>query len=147
MANPAPQFWSQRVRVVEQQVMGKEKNHAKLTVTDGTGEKKVLAWHWAPHVPLPEWVDIAYTLRPNEFQGQTTLELQLLGVRYPIPQLEIKPPPAPAYIPQCVPLENLEHMQCLSAQCTNCPLKRVRFMNRQCKALSAFLLIHTWLLW
>jgi len=110
MANPAPQFWSQRVRVVEQQVMGKEKNHAKLTVTDGTGEKKVLAWHWAPHVPLPEWVDIAYTLRPNEFQGQTTLELQLLGVRYPIPQLEIKPAPAHAHTPLCVPLENLEHL-------------------------------------
>jgi single-stranded-DNA-specific exonuclease len=112
MANPAPQFWSQRVRVVAQQVMGKEKNHAKLTVTDGTGEKKVLAWHWAHHLPLPEWVDMAYTLRPNEFQGQTTLELQLLGVRYPIPQLEIKPPPAPAYIPQCIPLEDLEQLLC-----------------------------------
>ncbi|APB32441.1 single-stranded-DNA-specific exonuclease RecJ [Gloeomargarita lithophora Alchichica-D10] len=110
MANPAPQFWTPRVRVVAQQVIGKEKNHAKLTVMDETGQKKVLAWGWAHYLPLPKSVDMAYTLRPNEFQGQTSLDLQLLGVRYPIPQLEIKPPPALSVIPQCLPLENLEEL-------------------------------------
>jgi single-stranded-DNA-specific exonuclease len=110
MANPVPQLWSQRVRVVSQQVMGKEKNHLKLTVADGTGEKKVLAWNWGHHVPLPEWLDLAYTLRPNEFQGQTTLELQLLGVRHPIPQLDIQPPPPLPQVPPCMPLDDLESL-------------------------------------
>ncbi|WP_448380313.1 single-stranded-DNA-specific exonuclease RecJ [Gloeomargarita sp.] len=110
IANPEPQLWSRRVQVREQQVIGKEKNHAKLTVADATGEKKVVAWNWAPHLPLPEWVDLAYTLRPNEFQGQTTLELELLGVRYPIPQLEIQPPPPCPQIPTCVPLADPERL-------------------------------------
>jgi single-stranded-DNA-specific exonuclease len=110
IANPEPQLWSRRVQVRDQQVMGKEKNHVKLTVADGTGEKKVVAWNWAHHLPLPEWVDLAYTLRPNIFQGETTLELQLLGVRYPIPQLDIPPPPAYHHTPACVPLDDLERL-------------------------------------
>ncbi|MEN9216125.1 MAG: hypothetical protein Q6K90_02230, partial [Gloeomargarita sp. HHBFW_bins_162] len=112
MDNPAPQFWSRRVRILEQQVIGREQNHAKLTVADETGQKKVLAWGWGNYLPLPDCLDIAYTLRPNEFQGQTSLELQLVGVRYPLPELEIKPPPPITQIPACLPLDN--PMQLLS---------------------------------
>ncbi len=110
MANPTPQFWSRQVRIREQRVMGKEQNHVKLTVADETGEKKVLAWGWAAHLPLPECLDIAYTLRPNEFQGQTSLELQLLGVRYPMPTLAIQPPPPLSRLPDCVALGSSEEL-------------------------------------
>ncbi|MCS6782046.1 MAG: single-stranded-DNA-specific exonuclease RecJ [Gloeomargarita sp. SKYBB_i_bin120] len=108
VANPTPQLWSHRVRVVEQATVGKDRQHAKLRVRDDTGEKEVLAWGWADYLPLPDCLDIAYTLRRNEFQGQIAVNLELLGVRYPIPTLEIPPPPPVTHPPTCQPLFHLD---------------------------------------
>ncbi len=83
--NPDPVFWTTNVQVLEQQTVGK--GHIKLTVAqtiDGQQYKiKGIAWRWRDYFPLPRRVEIAYKLRENNFNGNTTIELELLGARLP----------------------------------------------------------------
>ncbi|MFQ4146607.1 single-stranded-DNA-specific exonuclease RecJ [Chlorogloeopsis sp. ULAP02] len=83
--NPDPVFWTPNVQVIEQQIVGK--GHLKLTVAQTMGDLqfqiKAIAWRWRDYFPLPKRVDIAYKLRENNFNGNTTIELELLGVRLP----------------------------------------------------------------
>ncbi|WP_138506024.1 single-stranded-DNA-specific exonuclease RecJ [Nostoc sp. PA-18-2419] len=94
--NPDPIFWTPNVQVVEQQIVGK--GHIKLTVAqtvDGQHYKiKAIAWRWRDYFRLPSRVDVAYKLRENHFNGNTTIELELVGVRLPIPaqQFFVSPP-------------------------------------------------------
>ncbi|MBD2357521.1 DHH family phosphoesterase [Tolypothrix sp. FACHB-123] len=81
--NPDPVFWTPNVQVVEQQIVGK--GHIKLTLAqtiDGQQYKiKAIAWRWRDYYPLPSRVDVAYKLRENNFNGSTTIEMELLGLR------------------------------------------------------------------
>ncbi len=81
--NPNPIFWTPNVKVVEQQTVGKD--HLKLTVAEYIGDRhykiKAIAWRWRDYFPLPSHLDIAYKLRENTFNGNTSIELELLGVR------------------------------------------------------------------
>ncbi|MEL6460170.1 MAG: DHH family phosphoesterase [Cyanobacteria bacterium J06621_15] len=84
--NPNPVFWTPNVQVVEQQIVGK--GHIKLTVAqmiDGQQYKiKGIAWRWRDYFPLPKSprkLDIAYKLKENNFNGNTSIELEVLGVR------------------------------------------------------------------
>ncbi len=89
--NPDPVFWTPNVQVVEQQIVGK--SHVKLTLAqDGVTKIKAIAWRWRDYFPLPARVDIAYKLRENTWNGNTTVELELLGFRLPAqPQLFFSP--------------------------------------------------------
>ena len=42
-----------------------------------------IAWRWGNYYPLPSHLDIAYQLKLNEWQGKTTVELEIVGVRLP----------------------------------------------------------------
>ncbi len=85
--NPDPVFWTANVTVVEQKTIGKTNSHLKLTIAHtppGGGKPtvmKAIAWRWGDYYPLPRALDIAYKLRLNEWQGQRTVELELVGVR------------------------------------------------------------------
>ncbi|MDJ0774294.1 MAG: DHH family phosphoesterase [Mastigocoleus sp. MO_167.B18] len=83
--NPDPIFWTPDVRVLEQKTVGK--GHIKSTLCQNIGDQqykiKAIAWRWRDYFPLPKQVDIAYKLRENNFNGNTTIELELLGVRLP----------------------------------------------------------------
>lgn len=82
--NPDPVFWTANVRVVEQQAIGRNRDHLKVLVSeDGQpGEPlKAIAWRWGEYCPLPSRIDIAYKLKLNEWQGQQSVELELVGVR------------------------------------------------------------------
>jgi len=91
--NPDPVFWTPNVRVVEQKIVGK--GHLKLTFSQetGTGSQKdkalrAIAWRKAhDYFPLPPRVDISYRLRENSWNGNTTIELELVGVRLPTQHL------------------------------------------------------------
>ncbi len=85
--NPDPVFWSANVRVIEQKRIGK--GHIKLTVSqdDASGKERrftAIAWRWGDYYPLPNYLDVAYRLRTNEWNGEISLELELIGVRRPI---------------------------------------------------------------
>lgn len=84
--NPDPVFWTASVRVVEQKVIGKTKAHLKLTVAHAalgfeSVAMKAIAWRWGEFYPLPRTLDIAYKLRLNEWKGQRTVELEIVGTR------------------------------------------------------------------
>ncbi|MBF2029300.1 MAG: single-stranded-DNA-specific exonuclease RecJ, partial [Oscillatoriales cyanobacterium C42_A2020_001] len=83
--NPEPVFWSSHVQVHEQRLFGK--GHLKLTVSqdsgNGTSPRKLqaIAWRWGSYYPLPTFLDIAYRLRRSDWNGEVSLELELVGVR------------------------------------------------------------------
>jgi single-stranded-DNA-specific exonuclease len=84
MENPDPVFWTQNVRVTDQKMIGK--NHLRVGVIQDdcqppSNQLKALAWRWGEYFPLPKRLDIAYKLRSNEWQGQVSIELELVGVR------------------------------------------------------------------
>ena len=85
--NPSPVFWTENVAVVDQKVIGKEGAHLKLTVAHTAPDSKekvvikAIAWRWGTYYPLPRDLDIAYKLRLNEWKGQSTVELEIIGVR------------------------------------------------------------------
>ncbi|MEM8829516.1 MAG: single-stranded-DNA-specific exonuclease RecJ [Cyanobacteria bacterium P01_G01_bin.19] len=85
IGNSPPVFWTPGVRVVEQRQIGKMKDHLKLTLQDPDSNKQVkaLAWRWGEYCPLPEYIDVAYKLQENHWQGNTSIELELVGVRLP----------------------------------------------------------------
>ena len=78
--NKSPIFWTPNVRVVEQKIVGA--GHIKLTLIKSE-IIKAIAWRWGDYFPLPQLVDIAYKLRKNSFNGETSIELELVGVRLP----------------------------------------------------------------
>lgn len=85
MENPDPLFWTSQVQVIEQKIVGK--GHIKLTLSQTINDQqykiKAIAWRWEDYFPLPQRIDIAYKLRENHFNGNTTIELELLGARLP----------------------------------------------------------------
>ncbi|QMS91233.1 DHH family phosphoesterase [Nostoc edaphicum CCNP1411] len=96
MDNPDPVFWTPNVQVVEQKIVGK--GHIKLTIAQTIDNQeyriKAIAWRWGDYFRLPSRVDVAYKLRENYFNGNTTIELELIGVRLPIQiqQFFVSPP-------------------------------------------------------
>ena len=83
IGNPDPVFWTPNVKVVEQKVVGK--GHLKLTLSQDNQPVKItaVAWRWGEYFPLPHHVDIAYKLRENNWNGNTSIELELVGIRLP----------------------------------------------------------------
>ena len=78
--NKSPIFWTSNVRVAEQKIVGS--GHIKLTLIKSE-IIKAIAWRWGDYFRLPTSVDIAYKLCKNTFNGQNSLELELVGVRLP----------------------------------------------------------------
>ncbi|HSM83283.1 MAG TPA: single-stranded-DNA-specific exonuclease RecJ, partial [Nodosilinea sp.] len=81
--NPDPVFWTPNLRVVEQQTVGRNRDHLKLVLAEAgsTQTIKAIAWRWGEYYPLPDRLDVAYKLKQNEWQGTTSVELELVGVR------------------------------------------------------------------
>ncbi|MEB3228153.1 MAG: hypothetical protein VKJ27_07195, partial [Synechocystis sp.] len=85
IGNEFPVFWTPQVTVAAQKLIGKDKTHLRLTLTDRQGHHPLtaIAWRWGDFYPLPSQLDVAYKVRKNHFNGQTTLQLELVGARLP----------------------------------------------------------------
>ena len=88
IGNPEPVFWTPQVEVVDQRIVGRDSGHLKLTLRqwepnlpDEPVSIKAMAWRWGEYYPLPQWVDVAYRLRDNAWNGNHSLELELMGCR------------------------------------------------------------------
>ncbi len=79
--NKEPIFLSENVRIKEQKIVGK--NHIKFTLEQNRTEIQGIAWRWGEYLPVPSLVDLAYKLKENTFNGQTTLELEIVGIKQP----------------------------------------------------------------
>ena len=88
IGNSTPVFWTPNVRVIEQRAIGKNQGHLKLTLqeADSTTQIKAIAWRWGEYCPLPEYLDIAYKLKENHWQGNTNIELELVGAKQSVAQ-------------------------------------------------------------
>lgn len=78
--NEEPTFEIKNVRVASRQEMGEQKQHLKLTLTDGKNEIKMLKFN-APKeffAEIGEEVDVIFSLGLNEWQGQKNVEGQIL---------------------------------------------------------------------
>jgi single-stranded-DNA-specific exonuclease len=84
IGNEFPIFWTPQVRILEQRIIGK--NHLRLELLDSTSQTQIgaIAWRWGEYFPLPSPVDIAYKLQENHFKSNTTLQLELVGIRLPL---------------------------------------------------------------
>jgi len=112
LGNADPVFYSENVRVISQQTRGKDKvKHLSLELDTGNGKIKAIAWRWGEYCPVPNYVDIAYKLRANQWQDTTSVELEVVGIREasnmensqssPQPlQLQYKPAPVITKLPQ-----------------------------------------------
>ena len=111
--NPDPIFWTPNVRVVEQRSIGKTKAHLKLVVAAENGtELEAIAWRWGSYCPLPDRLDIAYKLKLNEWQGNTNVQLELVGVRPPT---------------DIAPMQQLSQTRTAPARTANAPTLKLPF--------------------
>ncbi|NUN63804.1 single-stranded-DNA-specific exonuclease RecJ [Pseudanabaena biceps] len=82
LGNSDPVFYSQNVRVLSQQTRGRDKiKHLSLELDTGNDKIKAIAWRWGEYCPVPDYVDIAYKLRANQWQDTTSVELEIVGIR------------------------------------------------------------------
>ncbi len=106
--NPPPVFCTRGVQVLAQSPMGKQGNHLKLVLQQGTSPPFMAkVWRWQG-ATLPAEVDIAYTLVAHTWQGETNLELEIQGIQPSRPGRLVwscpEPPSHPA--PQWYPLQS-----------------------------------------
>jgi single-stranded-DNA-specific exonuclease len=81
--NPDPIFWTANVRVIEQKIVGK--GHLKFTVNTPEFPQgiKAIAWRFGDYSPLPQYLDIAYKLKENNWRDTSNIELEVISVRLP----------------------------------------------------------------
>lgn len=80
--NPEAVFVSRNVRVTSSRTVGAEANHLKLVVTEGLGSFDAIGFRLGHLLPgLPPRVDLVYTFETNEYNGRTTLQLNLKDVK------------------------------------------------------------------
>ncbi len=82
--NPQALFVSRGLRPINARTVGKDNNHLKLDVTDGTITYSAIAFrqgHWAHQ--LPQTIDLLYRFEVNEFRGKKTLQLNVRDIKAP----------------------------------------------------------------
>lgn len=81
-ANPAPVFMTRRLRVLDGRAVGARRAHLKLYLSDGRTRWDAIAFrqaHWLKC--LPGWIDAAYHLELNEWNGHERLQLNVQDLR------------------------------------------------------------------
>jgi single-stranded-DNA-specific exonuclease len=80
--NPEAVFLSRNVRVTNSRTVGAENRHLKLALTDGTVTFDAIGFRLGYlKADMPLRVDIVYTFEINEFNGRTSLQLNLKDLR------------------------------------------------------------------
>ena len=80
--NPEAVFVSRDARVTNSRTVGTESKHLKLVVTDGRVTFDAIGFRLGQLQPdLPLRVDLLYTFESNEFNGRTSLQLNLKDVK------------------------------------------------------------------
>lgn len=80
--NPEPMFVARQVKVTRSRPVGRENAHLKLTLTDGNITHDAIAFrqgHWVDN--LPTEIDIIFKFELNEFNGNTSLQLNVSDIQ------------------------------------------------------------------
>ncbi len=79
IGHPAPLFWSSHCRVAEARLL--RGGHLRLQLEQGGRRIGAIAWRW-PSEELPQGVvDVAFRLGLNRWQGQESLQLEVVALR------------------------------------------------------------------
>ncbi len=82
MGNPALQFCATGLRLHRPPLrMGREQQHLKLHVTDGSDIREAVWWNVPKDFTPPAGFDIAFTAEVNEFRGNRTVQLKVSDLR------------------------------------------------------------------
>ena len=132
IGNSTPVFWTPNVRVIEQQIVGT--NHLKLKLQEDNSAQsiKAIAWRWGEYFKLPNRLDIAYKLKENNWRGDTTIELEIVGVRLPNPPAMNRVIPVKKKVKQAVFTYNSRIYTCSLQP----ELKELRIRNDRGKVLA-----------
>jgi single-stranded-DNA-specific exonuclease len=79
IGHPQPVYWSSACRVSQQKLL--RGGHLQLELRQGDCRLRAMGWRWQGSADLPAWVDVAYRLRLDRWQGQERLQLELVGLR------------------------------------------------------------------
>ncbi len=82
--NPEAVFVSRGLTVKSVRTVGADNKHLKMTLTDGHVTYDVIGFRLGPllpELPIGSRVDAMYTLESNEFNGRTSLQLNLKDVK------------------------------------------------------------------
>jgi len=80
--NPGPVLATEGLKVTASRPVGADHHHLKLTLTDGRVTVDAIAFqqgHW--HGRLQDFVDVAYALELNEWNGEQRLQLNVKDLR------------------------------------------------------------------
>jgi single-stranded-DNA-specific exonuclease len=81
-ANPAPVFMTRHLRVLDKRAVGSKRSHLKLHLSDGRTRWSAIAFrqaHWLKR--LPRYIDVAYHLELNKWNGHERLQLNVCDLR------------------------------------------------------------------
>lgn len=80
--NPTPVLASRGLKVANSRPVGVEGKHLKLSLTDGRLTFDAIAFGQAlAHVRVPAYVDVAYSLEWNEWNGERRLQLNIKNMQ------------------------------------------------------------------
>lgn len=82
LGNPEPIYACRGLRVQRAKTVGNQDQHLKMTVTDGTISYDAIGFrqgHWLSH--LPQRIDIVFTFEMNQFNGFSSLQLNVRDIR------------------------------------------------------------------
>ena len=75
-------FVSREVKVQSKRTVGADGRHLKLTLTDGRVTLDAIAFRLGGLLPdLPQKVDVMYTFEANEYNGRTSLQLNVKDIK------------------------------------------------------------------
>jgi len=75
-------FAARNLRVVKSHLVGRDKTHLRITLSDGYSTETAIAFrqgHWKSH--MPEYVDVLFTIDQNFFRGQMSYQIQVREIR------------------------------------------------------------------
>lgn len=81
-SNEAPMFMTERLKVVDARPVGQEGKHLKLRLADGPVYMDAIAFrqgHWLQN--MPTYIDVAYRLEINEWNGYVKPQLNVQDIR------------------------------------------------------------------
>ncbi|HEX7976691.1 MAG TPA: hypothetical protein VF498_19940, partial [Anaerolineales bacterium] len=80
--NPQAVFVSRDLKITSSRAVGKNATHLKLTVTDGRITYDAIAFRQGSWLgQLPPRVDLMYTFEMNEFNGRSSLQLNVRDLK------------------------------------------------------------------
>ncbi len=80
--NPDPVFVTRKVKVQSARAVGADGKHLKLTLTDGRFTLDAIGFRLGDLLPkLPPLADVLYTFEANEYNGRTSLQLNLKDIK------------------------------------------------------------------